>query len=60
MLDPRIRSQTRRAIPPVALGIDWMLVGLGARTRPPRLLLLVCDLFAKPCTAGTENQVIGS
>lgn len=48
MLDPRMRSQTMRAIPPVALGIDWMLVGLDARTRPPCLLLFVCDLFARP------------
>jgi len=55
-----MRAHTRRAIPPVALGIDWMLVGLDGRTRPPCLLLLVCDLFARPGNAGAENQIIGT
>jgi hypothetical protein len=43
----------------VALGIDWMLVGLDALTRQPSSLLAVCDLFARPGHAGAENQNIG-
>ena len=38
MPDWRMRAHTSRAIPPVALGIEWMLVGPDARTGPPCLL----------------------
>jgi hypothetical protein len=55
-----MRAHTRRAIPPVALGIDWMLVGLDALTRPPCWLLVVCDLFARPDNTGAKNQIIGT
>jgi hypothetical protein len=54
----RKRAQTRRAIPPVALGIEWNRISFEARTILSCVLLRSLSLHA--AQVGTERQMFGA
>jgi hypothetical protein len=57
--DASMRAETRRATPPLALGIDWKPINPEAFTGHHPVFLPACDLFALPGNLGAESQVIG-